>query len=169
MHFDDNYYTYAAGVLSGISALEAFIVIKLENDPPLDDAYTSIWSAGGGDYIGHYPWTDGTIYENLASSTRKTIGNPTPSLASWRVYNVCSATNIFSASLDGVNLYKTSTNSTSFLTYRSIGGGAAPASELYRLKGWIAEVVFYDRVLTMAERSASLTYFSDKYNLGIVL
>jgi hypothetical protein len=41
------------------------------------------------------------------------------------------------------------------------------SSSLYRLNGGVAEILYYDRALSVAERLKINTYLSKKYNITI--
>jgi hypothetical protein len=148
---------------SALTAAEVFIVIKTDADPPADGAQSGIWEFGTtGALASHYTWTDGNIYEGFGTDTRKTVGNPTPALTSWRTYSVYSAANDWQAFLDGLSIFSTGTNTVAFSTATTLGAGVAVA---YRTDGDIAEFIMYDRKLSAAVRTKVWTYINDKYAL----
>lgn len=99
-----------------------FTVVKIDADPPVSGKQ-GLWTfnnaaTGGGT---HYPHTDGVIYENFGTTARKTVGNPTPALTSWRIYEVRSALNDWEAKLDGASLFSTASNVVAFPAAPLIG------------------------------------------------
>lgn len=110
--------------LSSLTSGHAFFVVKIDADPPGADAQTGIWDFGTGGFQSHYPYTDGNIYDRFGNTTRKTVGNPAASLASWRIYEVRSAASDWEAKLDGTSLHSTGTNTVGFQTAPYLGRGA---------------------------------------------
>jgi hypothetical protein len=133
-----------------------------------DGPIRGLWQFGGTGERMHFPYTDSTIYDNFCTEPRKTVGNPTPSLTEWRLYNVKSATNNWSSSIDGVTLYSTATNTPVFTGLRHIGLSRNTLGDnLYYLWGYIAEIIIYNRLVDATERSQINTYFSTKYGLTL--
>lgn len=151
---------------SSFTAIEIYIVVKIDADPPAASGNTGIWGGWAtGAYPSHYPWTDGIIYEGFGSNTRYSVGNPTPSLASWNVYNVRSSATNWSAHLNGTSLYSTGSNTVSINNGTHYIG--ADFNRQYGLKGDVAEVVIYSDIMSTGDREAIHTYFADKYGLTI--
>lgn len=107
--------------LSALTSGHAFIVVKVDADPPGATGTTGLWTIGTAEHATHFPYTDSTIYDGAMSTARKTVGDPTPSLASWRIYEVRSATNDWEALLDGTSLHSTSTNTVGLPTTSYLG------------------------------------------------
>lgn len=147
----------SVGNFSALSAGEIFIVVKIPTDPPATGK--SLW-AFGTPSDNYYPYSNGIIYDDWGSTVRKTTVDPTPSLASWRVYNVFSAANDWGSNLDGASLHTTATNTVGFLSTCYIGQTAGQY-----LACDIAELVMYNRKLTAPERAQVLGYLQDKYAL----
>lgn len=150
---------FDVGSFASLTAGEIFVVIKLSVDPTTGAA-TGLWAYGSAAGVGHYAYIDNVIYESFGTTVRKTVGNPTPSLAAWRVYNVFSAASDWAANLDGTALHTTATNTVGFASACTLGGG--PALGVY-LKGDIAELVLYDRKLTAPERATVLAHLEGKW------
>ena len=150
---------------SGFTAGEVFIVIKINNDPPGgDNTVTGLWTLGT-DQNTHYPWTDENIYETFGTNSRKTITNPAPSLASWRVYSIRSAANDWEAYLDGTSIHgPVGINTVAFPSAPKLG---ANSDNGFRLDGDIAEFAFFDRGLDTTERGNMWHYFAEKFALTI--
>jgi len=167
IRFADKYFQ-VPDIFSGVTEAEIFGVVKIDLDPPVAVGRTGLWQFGGTGERMHFPYTDSTIYDNFCTSPRKTVGNPTPSLTEWRLYNVKSATNNWSSSIDGVTLYSTATNTPVFTGLRHIGLSRNTLGDnLYYLWGYIAEIIIYNRLVDATERSQINTYFSTKYGLTL--
>lgn len=164
----DDSLTLALDILSGKSAGEVFIVVKVDNDPPGASAQSGLWNQDGdGTNACHYPFTDGTIYEAWGSTSRKTAVNPTPSLASWRLYNVASAASDFKIRLDGTQIYSTGTNTfASFSSPIRLGRSDSLFGNVY-LDGDIALIAIVDAVLNSTDRDAIEAEIASIYGLTI--
>lgn len=145
-----------------------FVVARLENDPP--GAFSKCgppmgdWGSAGDDY---YPFSsDGIIYDGWGSNVRKTTVNPTDSLASWHVYEVRSASGAWSNHLNGTQLSTTASNSVAWNTAPYLGFSFTNTKHM---EGWIAEVIFYSRILDeTTERKAVIhQYLNDKYGFAL--
>lgn len=160
VRFDGVNDAMAFGNFSALTAGEVFIVIKIDNDPTTGSgARSGLWTIGtDGALITLYPYDDGVIYDGFGSTARKTVGNPTPSLASWRVYNVFSAANDWGANLDGSSLFTTATNTVGFSASCVLG-----AQSVAFLDGDVAEFIMYNRKLTAPERASVLSYLETKW------
>jgi len=172
---------------------EIFIVVKIANDyPSITESKTGLWVMTGStqtDRSTHYPWyTDGVIYEGFGTNARKTAGNPTPSLAAWRVYSVLGISGTWSARLDGASSectapgtpYACCTGSSAGCTLTTVANTVAfaTAPEIghsfatfglgnYYLDGDVSEIVMYSGSLSNTSRRLVFQYLSDKYALGI--
>lgn len=140
------------------SAAEAFAVTKLDADPPAASWATGLWHYGA---TTNFPWLDGIIYDGFASAGFQTAGNPSPSLASARVYNVSSTSGYWEARLDGASIFSTASNTYSQPVSGSIGGKAGVG-----IQGWIGEHLLYNRVLTSMERASVVTYLKTKWGIA---
>lgn len=158
---DNDFFTFA-NFLSTFAAGEIFIVLRPKKDPQPVEARSGLWDMGSETLISHYPWTNGVIYDEFGTTARKAVGNPAPSLAEWRLYNVRSATNAWSAHLDGVQLFATATNTVGWPTVPRLGG----VSSIF-FDGDIAEVLIYGSILSTFDRGRLAEYFRRKYRLAI--
>lgn len=143
---------------------EVFVVIKAANDPAANSLVGS-WANWGTDFnVVHYPFTDGTIYDDFGASVRKNTGNPATNLASWNLYNVSSKAGSWVNRINGTQFYSTATNTVAWNTAPYFGGNAATDQDV-GFDGHIAEVIFYNRVLNSSERSNVRNYINSKYGV----
>jgi hypothetical protein len=163
----------ASNPLTGASGGTLVVVFKQDADPPSVGANT-----GGGPIsrLGsdaatpgdHWPWTDGNIYDGSMSTARKTVGNPTTSLASWAVISIVSAASDYRFYINGTLFYSTASNTVGFsgsapLLFWSTDSGGG----IYYFKGDVAEVLAYNRALSTTERQAAEDYAGTKYGITI--
>ena len=149
---------------SGQTAGHGFIVIKVKNDPPAVDTASGLWYFGSTALDTHYPYTDSNIYDGFGSTTRQTVGDPTPSLATYRLYEVFSASNDWGALLDGASLFSTGTNTVGFNSAPRLGADNSPA---VFINGFVAEFFLYNKKLSAGEQSTIYTYISNRYALSL--
>jgi len=148
---------HVPNILAGVvTEAEAFLVVKQGQDPPDGFFETNpIWDFGSDPAGEHWPFSDGNIYSDWGSTVRKATGvNPVPSFTDWRVVNVSSKANEWIIRLDGTQIYSTLINTVGWSTDPRIGNAGTH---------WIAEFIFYDRILTAGERAAVISYLSNKY------
>ena len=151
--------------ISGLTAAEVFVVIKIDTDPPAADGQTGLWHLGGGGTTNtHFPFTDGVIYDSFATDTRKTTVDPTPSLTSFRLYNVVSTASEWTSFLDGTQLFTTGTNNVQVTSTPTLGRSK---DSTYHIDGDIAEFALFDRKLSAGEKAQIETYFANRYALTI--
>lgn len=162
--------------LDSFSEGEIFAVLKIGNDPGLDEAGNTLWHLGTGADPTVYPDSGGLIQEGFGSTTRHTI-TPSVDLTSWRIYNVISTPTEFTVNIDSTQEYTTGTNTVGFLPAQtaSLAGGMLAAGKTagdettkYALGLYVAQILFFSRKLTSTERTAVVQYLSDRYALGIV-
>lgn len=157
----DSYYTLPS--MAALTAGTAFVVIKRNLDPPIDGNKTGLWTMGTDTQPTAWPWTDGIIYEEFGTTARKTTVNPTPSLASWRLYMVRSAANDWSSYLDGTSLFSTGTNTVGFPSAPRLGAHTAT----FLFDGDIAEFLLYSTAVSAADRDSIEAYLAAKYGLTV--
>ena len=139
------------------TAGECFFVLKADADP---SAFGALCEFGAASLPDLWPSTDGNVYMGWGRGTRPSIGNPTPSLASWRLLNVHSATNDWKVFLDGTQIDSSGTNTPAFLPSGVLSPGTG-------FGGQIAEYIQFDRGLTQSERDQIEAYIATKYALTI--
>lgn len=143
---------------------EGFIVVQLQEDPPLAVGNTGLWAFGGSLNNSHVPFIDGTIYEEFGTNARKTTVNPALSLTTPRTYNVWSAPSDFAMNLDGTTIYSTTTNTASFYATPFIGMSDKAGGNVYFNGRW-GEFLLYSRKLNDNERDHNNRYLKAKWGL----
>jgi hypothetical protein len=110
-----------------------------------------------------YPWVNSIIYDAFGTTERKFF-DPAPSLATWHVYEISSASAAWSSYLDGLQLFTTETNTVGFPAAPTLG--FSTVSNYYFL-GDMAEVLLYPSALSAADRLTVRAYLGNKF--GILL
>ena len=120
----------------------------------------------------HYPYGyDCTVYDAFATTSRKNSITPPATITNtWSLYSVYSTNEDWKSFVNGYLMHSDSDN-----TYNnSIGGddttlyiGKQTAGGTYSLKGKVAEVIVYNRVLTALERRKVDEYLANKYSILI--
>ena len=113
------------------------------------------------------PFTDGVIYDDGGGATRYTCGTPAVPLDRAQVYEVQNQAGSWQNLLNGKPQFQSFTN--------TVGSGAAspligqsPGMTNVYYNGDIAEIVFYNRILSPNERALLINYLNGRYGLGAV-
>ena len=162
VHFDgsDDFLTLP-NFASAFTEGEVFVVLR-STGTQVD--VSTLWTMGD-DYIwgpNLYPNSDGTVYETFGTRNRKSTGQPPTPLNQFHVYNVASKPGEFVMRFNGLERYRTASNTVFFPAAPILGGGIY---NRHRLGGDIAEMLIYDRVLTQTERDAVTAYCQTKYGM----
>jgi hypothetical protein len=147
--------------LSALSAGEAFLVLKLDNDPAAS-AQSGLWDMGTYNNGTLFPYTNGNIYEEFGSNTRKD-NIPVGDLARWGIYNASSAPGTWMNFLNGNRL--DSLGNTVAFDATPILGANENGSRLF--DGYMAEFILFDFALNSAQRIILNNYLSSKYGIAI--
>lgn len=154
---------------SGLTSACYFIVLKITNDPPTNQAkaghpiFFLYGNTAGFATASAYTWTDGNIYDCTMTTTRKTVGNPSISLINFHLYNVESTDSAWTARLNKTQLFTTSTNT--FSQNGTILGRSADQSSTYYFDGDIGELVVYSSILSTDDRGKVQDYLYTKWGI----
>ena len=159
----------------GVAGSTAFSVQYVEDVcGAFDDNGPIFGNFGGsedsfGTYQSHYPYgPDCLVYDAFGTRLRKNeITPPVTITNAWTLYSVKSTNNDWQSFVNGQLMHSDPTN-----TYSSaIGGdgalyiGKQTAAGTFKLKGKVAEVIVYNRVLTTQERQQVEAYLNSKYQI----
>jgi hypothetical protein len=159
----------------GLSAIEAFYVFKVDLDPAfgVDAVAGALLGNWGTDTAGeHEPFSDGNVYLGFCSTVRKTVGDPTPSLASPRIISMRSAASDWTYAIDGTTFYTTATNTFATRSVALAGQqpriGCAPnnAGNQFGLVGNVGEIIICFGLLTARERQLLEGHLAWKWRLN---
>jgi hypothetical protein len=155
----------------GVAGSTAFSVQYVEDVCDVgDDNGAMLGNFGGSATQTHYPYgLDCLVYDAFATTSRKVeLTPPTAITATWSIYSVHSTNGEWKDYVNGALMYSDSDN-----TYdNSIGGddttlyiGKQTGLGNFSLKGKVAEVIVYNRVLTTPERQQVEAYLNSKYEI----
>jgi hypothetical protein len=161
-----------SSIPTGQSAYAIYAVLRNDQDPPSNAAQSGIWNFTGDTSMStrnsHHPFTDSNLYHNFGSTTRKSVGNPTPSLSSAHIFNVDSAASSWVARLNGTQIFSTGTNTVGMQSTCYIGlSDIVDSNRFY--DGAYAEVVLVTSVLSQSDREKMEGYLAHKWGLESTL
>jgi hypothetical protein len=152
--------------MTGFTAGHVFVVMKkitkssfvpAVSGPPIGD-----WGATTGDLFVFN--TDQKIYDGTGSSVRKATVDPGDITTNWFVYEVRTASGAWTNYKSGTQLFTTATNTVSFNSTPFL---AHTVTNTSTYDGYLAEIIFYSRVLNSTEIATVKTYLTFKYGLTI--
>jgi hypothetical protein len=159
-----SHYMDLPNAFSALTAAEIFIVVKVDVEAVANKNGLVRFPATGYEstYNDHFVYEgDSGVYFGWGSTVRKTCGNPTPSLTSFRLINIWSAASDWAFLIDGSTLHSTSSNTVGFGTVAQIGKNSYNGNNF--LDGDMAELVIFDHKITGGERTNMQAYFEAKY------
>lgn len=167
LHFDastPNTMSFTNVFLSGATAAEAIVVLRVVTNQPTSDRY--LWNFGTSSSQGTvYPRANGSssvpayaIKDNFGSSDQFDVGLPSIPITSFHLYDSLSQSNSWSSWLNGIMQY---TNDGNALNFGSAELGGFNAMGFF--DGDIAEILMFNRALTSPERQTLGTYLNQKY------
>lgn len=148
----------------GLSEGEVFVVAKA-SATQVDVA--TLWMMGDDDIWrpNTYPGGDGTVCETFGTRNQKNTGVPAQPLTRGHIYNVSSKAGEFVTRFNGIEHFRTTSNTVFFPSSPRLGGGIY---DRHRFGGDIAELIVFNHVLTAAERSTVEAYLGSKYQAALV-
>jgi Concanavalin A-like lectin/glucanases superfamily/Fibronectin type III domain len=150
------FFNLPSALMTAATQGEAFIVVKATSATPSNAR--GLWHLGAN--ITDYPNFDLNIYDSFGSSVAYDVGTPPSGVANYGIYNVSAQAGLWTARVDGVTLFKSTTNTVSFGSNPVLGSNGSQSFD-----GEIAEVIIYNSVLSAAQRAAVGEYLESKYNL----
>lgn len=149
LRFNDSQFNIPS--MTALTAAEAFVKVKLDNDPPLT-ADGGFWTIGNSGTNSHVPnGTNGIVYDDFATNARKTTVNPATSFAgAYVVYGAYSAANDWQNYLNGTSLHSTATNTVAFTASATFGQSVIAG---YYLLGNVQSFLLYSHKVTGADRT----------------
>lgn len=145
---------------SALTAAHLFMVIKVVTE----DTGGGVWQFGTSGSTNHYAFTDGNVYDGSCSTTRRTVGDPAPTvLTNWVVVEVVSISGEWTYKLDGTQKFTTGTNTVGINTSCKIG-----VSHTLEKACDIAGVYLFSAKLGAPDRTSMVDYLNDRFGLSIV-
>ena len=154
-----------AGDFSSLTGGEAFIVVKVDADPPPNNFKTGLWDFGASVAATHFPFNvDSTIYDTFGTTARKTTVNPATTLTQFNIYNVTSIANEWTSRLNNTELFTTAINTAGYSATAHLGISSTASAIL---DGDIAEMILYNAKLIDANRALVNNYLSKKSGIAL--
>ncbi len=148
----------ASEILDPLSQGEIFAVLKATSALPASDQ--GLWNLG---QPSKYPQADGTISDGFGSDVSRSA-TPPIDIEDYHVYSASSKPNEWIARINGSIIGEATTNTVDWKNNVKIG-----RSSTLNFAGDFAEILIYDRVLTVQERDDVLNYLAIKYNIATAL
>lgn len=156
-----NFPTFSAGVatfdgtdfLTGVdySALsEGEIFYRVKSKVSTN---TGLHSFGTSSNRGHYPFSDGNIYDQFGSTTRKSCGSPLATMTAFHTLNIWSAPSDWSLNQNGSEVFATASNTVAFKSAPRIGNSVNDY-----LNDDIKAVCLFGAKLSADDRASMNTY-----------
>lgn len=151
---------------SAWSAATVFLVLRNDLDPPVDINFAGLCTFNPSNDATHHPYTDTAIYNGMYTTARKSVGNPSPSLASPYYITVISTAGDWRERLNGTIIFSTATNTfqgvSNPLAYTIFGNTGASA---YFFQGVMGEWIIYNTVLSAADIDIVEYYLANKWGI----
>jgi hypothetical protein len=144
-----------------LTAATRFYVAKAALDPPAAASTSMMCNFGSSGSDDHTPFSDGVVYDGFGSTTRRTVGNLAPSLASPRVFVTVSAAADWRYWVDGgAPVFSTGVN--------TVGWDPAPNLGIFHganqsYVGDMAEAIIYNSKLSLADINQVGQYLATKW------
>lgn len=160
----NRFYNLPTSLLNGATAATVMAVIKHDSDP--SSSTGAITDGFGTGTTSHHPFSDNVIYDSFGTSARKTVGDPTPNLATtYRIYGIRSASADYTFHLDGTSLLSTGTNTVA-INGTGVGSRYLGANALLTiLTARFAEVAFFNAALNTSDRQKMEGYLAWKWGI----
>lgn len=150
--------------MSALTAVHAFMVIKAQNDPAGNIFETIPWVVGTSGIASHIPYTNGLIYDDAFSNTRKDAQPKVTNMASsFVLYEIVSASSEWTRKINGA------TSGDDFFTTGTNTVSCPSAPELLTAsRHELAGLYIFSAKLT-TDRAAVISYLNDAsiFNLGV--
>ena len=108
------------GDFSTLTVGQSFFVAKSANDPAAIGQDGSVQDFGSYGDRNHYPYTNGNVYDDFGSNTRKQY-NPTANVSNLHINSSLSKSNEFTVHINSSQEYTTATNTVSFSSISKLG------------------------------------------------
>jgi hypothetical protein len=166
LSFKDAFLDLPAGMFTGFTEGELFMVVKGNDGDPNANTRDGSWSFGG--TTSDSRWAEdtgggagtGQIKEDFGSTVAHATGDVTGSLASWRIYNVRAKAGHYAIYVDGVEEYSSSSNTVAWAAAPELGNRSDKNSHFHFAEGSI-----HSSILTTAERALVIAAIEARWGL----
>jgi hypothetical protein len=159
---DFKYLSMTAPTLT--AAMEFFFVFQRDADPPTPGiSTTGSWTMGSSPNVTYVPFSDGIVYDDTGSTTRKTTVDPTRSFTLPSIYSVVSTATEWTNYLNGLQLFTVASNVTGLPA--SIGLGVSGLPPQAGFGGVFREVIAFGVKLNASDRTLLINYLKTKWGV----
>lgn len=160
--------SYLGATSPAYTAAHCFMVVKLTNDPTLNVSATDAgFDRTGTGVEPSIPYTDSVIYDEFATSVRKTCNEARSNLANAvRVYERISTSSEWTNLIDGTQVHTTATNTVAWRASTIQLGGSSVAG--FYMNGQVAEYIIFSSKRTAGQHAALAAYFNARYGTSCV-
>lgn len=144
---------------SGATEASCYFVLKADDESAGASQVIQVVGGGAGDL---YPWGGGNMYHAFCSTTQTSAGNPTGSLATWRILNMHSKASDKGIYLDGISEFSSGTNTvktdavTNTISYNN------PSNNF---TGLVGEIIYTNAKQTTLNRQKTEGYLAWRWGL----
>ena len=152
-------------------AAEGEVVVVMRAQPSTDGSIDGFWRFGTAGYVAAaYPTGDGHIRDDFGSDTSHDMGSPDQPLNQFETYDALSRSGEWTARINGITQYTTSSNRVAWTSSPSIGYGGYNYYEGGNrwFSGDVAEVLVFEQALTPEQRQSVNHYLNTKYHLSAI-
>ena len=153
-----NIFSLLPAAVSSLTAAEYHILYKSNADPPTGSENRML-SAGSSGQQTHLPYTDGNLYDDFGSTTRRSVARTVNVATAYRVYRATSTSTLWENAIDGTVQLTTGTNTVGWRATPLLGSGTGNG-----LLGDIVAIMIFNRALTSGERTTVQTYLKSLAN-----
>ena len=154
IHFNVAYVSFLAGAWTSWTQAEVFVVLRAAEKNPSQTR--GLWDAQG-----YYPVaTSGDIWETFGRNSGVVMGTTKESIDKPHVYNVATEPGRWRSRANGYKVGTNDVNTPNFTSFTSLGQSAG-----IPFAGEVAELLLFNRVLSVDERLAVGSYLNGKYSI----
>jgi hypothetical protein len=164
VQFSGGTFLQLPSVLTNAAEAEIFIVLTSVTNSPVTNQGLWKFNTNGATY---YPATNSAVQDAFGSTNAQSILGPISDLRVASIYNVATATNLWRARLNGPVKQLMGTNTVRFVETPLLGRSTQGASEPFA--GSIAELIVFNRVLTLEEQKTVRDSLAQRYTITLEL
>ena len=146
--------------MSSGTAGEIFAVVRASSKT----LKNGLWRFGTKDVGDWYGDLTGNISSDFGSNLHMSGAVPSQDITQFHIYELSSQPGLWQSWIDGVPLYTSTVNTVAFTTGPRLGAVWDGGSWHY-FSGDMAEVIVYNRTLSVSERKSTIAYLNQKYAL----
>lgn len=154
------------GSAMALTAAQMYLVAQMDSDAP--GGVQTPWREGSS-VVGLvlYTFSDGNVYDQWGSTTRRLTGNPPTSIAMPHLYGVVTTGTEWTNSFNGTQLFTDAVNTVGFNPFTLGAGAATNVAPTNFCDARLGEQLVYSRKLDAGENVAVKQYLAAKWGLTV--